>query len=102
MHMQESKIYLNFFKTNSPILLATSVLGFCVGGYLGLHQPVIYSSSDLLIMDYNDNNIQDRVTLSDQAVSVIRSTQIQSRLSLYPGSKLAIYKVAPLAINITL
>lgn len=98
--MRESKIYLNFFKRNKWLILTPAfLLSLTFFSYQTVQQPRVHQSL-LLEMEYNQENIQQRTVLLDEAVTLIRSAHLQNLLGLSGGNELVIFKQGPLVVNI--
>ncbi|MBI4040161.1 hypothetical protein HY389_02295 [Candidatus Daviesbacteria bacterium] len=98
--MRESRLYLSFLKDNLWLIFIPSVV-VGLGAYAyQLKQPPKFHTSQLLQMDYNDKNIQDRIVLTDEAVTQIRSANLQGQLKVGTGERVNLFKPGPLSINL--
>lgn len=98
--MKESKFYLKFFKENSVILLAFVILGFLFGWFYSSSKPLIYSKIELLEVGESAGSVNDRINLTDQAVTLSRSENVKSSLGVDPGVQLTIFKPSPFSISV--
>lgn len=100
--MRESRIYLNFFRRNLIIIFTPAVLGFVIA-YLYISQlPNVNVVTRLYEMSYEKNNISDSIALTDEAITEIRSGNIQKSIGIDPKTQMIIYKPGPLSINLSI
>lgn len=98
--MKESLLFIQFFKKNLIILLASTLVG-CVFGYLLNNQkPTLYTHHTLLELNYPDYRVEDRIILADELVVKLRSDNLERALGLKNNQNVKIYKPAPYAIKI--
>ena len=98
---KESEVYLDFIQKNLILLALPFVLG-CIGGWIhGYSRPLVYTSEIILQMDYNERNLKDRMIITDQATTLLRSQSLQRQLKLNLADKATIYKSGPLAISVS-
>lgn len=96
---KESKIYLDFFRMNFPLLLLPALI---FGGIAGLYQnqrPSVDHLNGLLEMSHEQRNVLTQIQLTDQAVSLLREVNIQKQLGI-DGVKVQVYKPGPLLLAI--
>lgn len=98
--MRESRLFLNFFKNNFWLILTPTLILGLAGFYYQFSQPRQYQAGELLEMDYSDQNIPERIALTDQAVSLSRSEAIKLSKGISPFTKVEVFKSGPLAIQI--
>jgi hypothetical protein len=99
--LPESQVYLSFIKANALLLTVPLLLG-CMGGWIhSTSQPLTYASNMLLQMDYTESNLKERIIVTDQATTILRSGQIHSQIQLNPDNKMVIYKSGPVAISVS-
>lgn len=97
---KESRIYLNFFRQNILILLSLASLGGLIGFYYQSQLPLKTESQNDLEIEYDQNNLNQRITLTDEAVSLVRSQVLQNHLKLNPDNQIVVFKPGPLLIEI--
>ena len=51
-------------------------------------------------MDYDEQNFNQRIVLADQAVTITRSQQLQSKLGISQESTVLVYKSGPVLVTI--
>lgn len=64
--------------------------------------PNMYVLTRLYEMSYDKNNVTAQIALSDEAITEIRAANIQKSVGVSPGTKLTIYKPAPLSVYLIL
>ncbi len=99
--IKESQIYLSFLRQNLVILALPLILGAGLGFLYSQHQPSVYSSNLLLQMDFTEDNLRERAILTDQATTILRSSQIHQQLKTDLDNKLVIFKSGPVAITVS-
>lgn len=97
--MTESKSYLNFFKENILIIFLPALFILALSYYYQETKPEIYIIRRLTEIPYQDNQIDQAITLVDQAVTIARSDNLQSDLNITNG-QVKLFKPGPLAVNI--
>lgn len=97
--MRESRLYLNFFKKNLLVFALFGLTSLGIGFAYQTRQPVQVELTSLWQMDYDQTNVSERIALTDQAVTLVRSANLKSSISS-PDVKIAVYKPGPLAIEI--
>lgn len=96
--MKESKAYLLFFQKNLSYFLIGSLLFATLGILVQLQKPTQYNSSMVLEMDSPSETITNKISLVQEAVSLVRSQNIQSSIGV--NSKLTVFNNSPLTITI--
>lgn len=98
--VKESKIYLGFFWRFKTTILVPAV--FLAAGlyFYQLYQPATRHQSVLLEMGYEPDEINKAVTLTDEAVSLLRTRHVHKELSLLGIDKVAVFKSGPMVLNI--
>lgn len=97
--MKESKLFLNFFKENI-LLLVLPAMFFGVAGYFYQQsKPSTYKIGQLFEANYSILEVPAKVALMDEAVTLIRSSNLQAELGI-KNAKVAVFKPGPLAIKI--
>lgn len=100
---KESRIYLRFFKENAWFIIAPGVFFIAITLILAsFYFPRSYHQDLLLEIRYTQEDIKQKVLLTDEAVQLIRSYQIQQQLGINPQTTVRVYKSGPLLINIDL
>lgn len=97
--MRESRIYLNFFKSNIPVIVLPSVITTAFGLYYYSTIPSTFVLSRLYEFSYNEQTLLQQIALSDTAVTLTRSLNIQSQLNMDPQVNLQVTKIAPVVIK---
>lgn len=98
--MRESKAYINFFKRNWLFLIVPGLIGAMIGVAVQINKPIKYYESRVLEMGFTQNNIGERIALTDQVTTFVREGANRRVLSLDPGVVMVAYKSAPLLINL--
>lgn len=96
---KESRIYLDFLRTNLPLLLLPTLLCGALAGYYQNQKPAVEHLNVLMEMKYNQGNVLSQIQLTDQAVSLLREANIQKQLGIGEG-KVQVYKPGPLLLTI--
>lgn len=96
--MKESELYLKFIQRNVLFLLIPVILSIIVSIYFYAGVATKVQISQNFKINYNLENIDTMLALTDQAVADLRA---QKFASLYPDSDVSIFKNAPLSINIS-
>lgn len=97
---KESIIYLTFFKQNLVLILFLGILGGAGGFYYQDKQPIKLENQNNLEMDYDKTNLNQRINLTDEAVSILRSQVLEQKLQLNPQDEITIFKSGPVLIEI--
>lgn len=100
--MRESRIYLNFFKRNLVIIFTPLILGVVFAYFYMVGLPNMYVLTRLYEISYNKSNITAQIALSDEAITEVRSANIQQSIGINSGTGMTIYKPAPLSIYLIL
>ncbi len=101
MAQKESKLFLDFFRRNLLLIVLPVLIFTLVGVLFQLSKPTIYSQNAKYEMVYEVENIQNRISITDQAVSTIRSLNLQKSLELNSSTELVVFKSGPLLIDLT-
>lgn len=99
---KESQLYLSFFRRHFGLIFIPALL---LGGssYLFLsHQPLTTHLIETWELDYQAADINNQVLLTDELVSLLRSSNIQKSLSLDANTKLLAYRIGPDLLQIDL
>lgn len=95
--MRESKLYLNFLKRNLYYFFIPVILALLTGAFFYTQTPSKTKIYQIFRLDYNLDNINIILALTDQAVEELRSQRFE--LVLLDAS-VSIYKSAPLNITV--
>lgn len=95
--MRESQLYIDFLKRNFIFLITPISLVLIVSIFLCSQIPSKTKISQTFRLDYNLQNINTILALTDQAVAELRSQYFESVLT---DTSVSIYKSAPLNITI--
>lgn len=95
--MRESELYLNFLKRNLHSFLIPVILVLIIGTFFYVQTPSKTKISQTFRLDYNLQNINIILALTDQAVAELRSQHFES---VFPDASVSIYKSAPLNVSI--
>lgn len=95
--MNESKLYINFIKRNLLFLLLPVILVLLISVYFYAQVPSKVKISQIFKMEYNLENIDTMLALTDQAVGELRS---QKFADVFDNSSVLIYKSSPLNVSI--
>lgn len=95
--MKESEAYINFLKRNWALFLLPLLVSFAFAIYLYAQVPTQVKISQIFKMNYDLQNIDTILALTDQAVSELR---LQKFSDVFSDSSAVIYKSAPLNISI--
>jgi hypothetical protein len=97
--VRESHQFVHYFRRYSwHIILPALVCGGSAFAYQH-NMPVVFHSSILLEMEYTDQNVRDRVVLTDEAVTLARSDQVKNQLGT-EAFDITVHKAGPLLISI--
>lgn len=96
--MKESSLYLNFFKRNLLWFILFPVIGLSAAYILLGNVPILYQYSSLYELVYDQSNVQVKISEADEAVTLLRSTNLHSELRV--PSAVTIFKPGPLSINL--
>lgn len=100
MANKESVIYLKFLKDNLPLFITCLFLGLAVGyGHFSLKSPK-FKTAGFYEFSYHENNIQSKITESDQAVAVLRSKALQTQLAVDDTNTILIFKPGPVSLSL--
>lgn len=100
--MKESRLFLNYFKQNTVLILIPTLIVATAFYYFQWRQPYINLKSKLYILEYDQNNIEKAALLTDSFVSIIRSSHLKEEIGINKQSKVIAYKTGSLTIDITL
>lgn len=95
--MRESELYLNFLKRNLYYFLIPVILVLIIGTFYYVQVPSKTKISQTFRLDYNLQNINIILALTDQAVAELRSQRFEPVLT---DTSVSIYKGAPLNITV--
>lgn len=95
--MKESQLYLDFIKRNLITLVSPVVLVLIISIYFYAQVPAQTKISQSFKMQYQLEDINAVLALTDQAVAELRA---QRFAQIFPESSASIYKSAPLNISI--
>ena len=95
--MKESQLYIDFIKRNLIFLLLPVFLVLVISLYLYAQVPSKVKISQTFKMQYNLENIDTILALTDQAVSELRAQRFSD---VFGQSSVSVYKSAPLNISI--
>lgn len=96
--MKESQKYLSFFRRNTPFLIVPLLLALIASALVINNYPSRYQIQSLFQIDYDDTNINQKTVIVDQAVSSVRSKNIQLELRIKDGVKVNAVKNAPFSL----
>ncbi len=99
--MRESRVFINFFKNNLKTIFIIGAVLSLLAAFLAESVPDRWKVVSLYQFEYTDENINQRVIVTDQAVTLLRSSQLQEELKIPQNVKATIYKSGPLAISMT-
>lgn len=94
--MKESRLYLAFIKRNILLLLLPALLGLIVSMYFFAQVKTLTKVNQSFKMAYTLDNIDTVFALTDQAVSELRTLQVEEMETASTN----IYKSAPLSVTI--
>lgn len=100
--MKESRLFLNYFKKNTVLILIPTFIVATSFYYFQLRQPYINLKSRLYVLEYDQNNIEKVILLTDSFVSIIRNTHLKEEIGINKQSRVVAYKSGPLTVDITL
>src|SRR5258708_29915600 len=95
--MKESKLYLNFIRKYFWWYFVAFFIGSALSLVYSLNSPTLYSADQFFEIDYQQNNISDRVVLVDHIIEVLRSANLQKELRI--KGLVSIYKKSSLLID---
>ncbi len=95
--MKESELFINFAKNHILALILPIILGCLISVYFYSSEPAQTKISQSFKLEYALEDINDSVTLADQAVTELRAQRFDLG---FPGSQVTIYKPGPLTIAI--
>jgi hypothetical protein len=96
---KESRQYLAFFsRYKLHFVVPALVVGVAAYSYQ-YQKPERYHSSIILEMEYTERNVQERVILTDEAVTLARAEQVKGQLGI-PSDSLNVHKGGPLLVSI--
>lgn len=97
---KESKIYLDFFYRFKITISVATVFLAAAAYFYQYYQPATTHQSLLLEMSYEPDKINQAVTLTDEAVSLLRTRNIHEELNLLGIDKVSVFKIGPVVLNI--
>jgi len=95
--MKESELYINFLKRNWLFFLLPLLISLILSVYFYAQVPTQVKISQTFKMNYNLQNIDTILALTDQAVMQLR---LQKFSDVFSESSVTIFKSAPLNISI--
>ena len=95
--MKESQLYIDFIKRNLIFLLGPVFVTLLISLYFYAQVPSKVKISQTFKMQYNLENIDTILALTDQAVSELRAQRFSE---VFGQSSVSVYKSAPLNISI--
>lgn len=95
--MKESRLFIAFTRKYFVFLFFPVLLGLIISGYIYFQQSPQTKLSQSFKLEYNLENIETSLALTDQAVTELR---LQNFDKYFPDSNAVIYKSGPLAITI--
>ncbi|MBI2593817.1 hypothetical protein HYW44_04215 [Candidatus Daviesbacteria bacterium] len=95
--MKESRLLLNFLKSNFLFLFLPVFFGLIIGIYAYITASPQTKLSQSFRMEYTTENISESFALTDQAVVELRIADFDN---LFPNTTALIYKPAPLIVSI--
>jgi hypothetical protein len=95
--MKESQFYIQFVKRHLLFLILPILLCLVISIYLYAGVPTQVKISQTFKLNYNLENINTMLALTDQAVAELRAQRFSD---IFAGSSVLIYKSAPLNISI--
>ena len=95
--MKESQLYFQFIKRNLLFLILPVVLGLLISLYNYAQVPTLTRISQTFKLNYNLENIDVVLALTDQAVAELREQRFENE---YDATSVSIYKSSPLNISI--
>ena len=95
--MKESELYINFLKRNWLWFILPLIISLLLSIYFYAQVPSKVKISQTFKMEYELQNIDTILALTDQAVAQLRAQRFSD---LFDDSEALIYKSAPLSINI--
>lgn len=100
MQSKESRLYLKFFKEHILLILLPTAIFSLSGLYHELSKQPLYRANSIFEFNYNLSNFDNKATLVDEAVALIRSPNVQGELNLRDTSELIAHKRGPLIIDL--
>ncbi len=102
--MNESKAYLGFLKRNFAVFLLLSLAGLLIGIFFGQKQVALYNEEQLFEMKIEGHlvskEIEASVALIDHLVTVARSPNLASELSLTQEVMVNSVRFSPFAFKL--
>ncbi|MBI2021450.1 hypothetical protein HYS93_01035 [Candidatus Daviesbacteria bacterium] len=99
--MKESRLYLNFFRKNFLIIFVAVLLFSAAGLFYQSSKQVNKKVSSLWQMNYQESSVSEKISLTDQAVTILRSQNLSPEInSQKKKGETTIFKPGPLAIQI--
>src|SRR3989344_3394344 len=95
--MKESELYINFLKRNWPWFILPLIISLFLSIYFYAQVPSKIKISQTFKMQYDLQNIDTILALTDQAVAQLRA---QRFADVFGNSQALIYKSSPLNISI--
>lgn len=95
--MKESQLYFQFIKRNLLFLTFPIILCLLISLFNYAQVPTLTRISQTFKLNYNLENIDIVLALTDQAVAELREQRFENA---YEETSVSIYKSAPLNINI--
>lgn len=97
--MKELTIYLNFFRKNWALILIPAFLVCVLGFSFQQSKDTVFKIQSLLEFESNGSLDQTNL-LNSQAVTFLRSRNLDERFKLGQDTKLVVYQPGPLSIQI--
>lgn len=95
--MNESKFYIEFVKRNLLFLALPILLSIVISIYFYAGVHTLVKISQTFKLQYNLENIDTILALTDQAVAELRTQRFSD---IFPGSSVLIYKSSPLNVSV--
>lgn len=99
--MKESNLYLIFFKSNLVLITVCALVLSFVGYFYQTRKPTVYTENLFLQMAYSEGDINQKIALADQAVTLGRSENIKKDLGVSANTEINLFKPGPLAIQVS-
>lgn len=96
--MKESRLYLNFFKQYFIYFAIASLLFTSLGVLFQIQKPTEYKISRFMEILNTDEDISQKISLVQEAVTFARSQNIKQQLEI--NSDVTIFNNSPLTVNV--
>lgn len=97
--MKESRQYLNFLKSYFILFLITGMIGFSLSLWKAAGLKADYQAERMFEFSYTADNEPQMEKQSDEAVAVLRSSQLKEELGLQ-SSVISVFKPGPVSVVI--